>query len=129
MQPQESEEDSGNEYDLYYEPRPAPTLPGMTHERHAESKIEPEPGHQSVEQRVGAAVPFVIPAQSVGGDQQEELGTPVENLSGEGKNLSIGNLLDDHSPNASSSSSAAAAPEVLLPPATKGEIATKTHDL
>lgn len=50
LQLQESDEDSGDEYDLQYEPFQVSTLP-------AEPEMEPEHGPPSVEQSVGVTVP------------------------------------------------------------------------
>lgn len=40
--PQECDEDSGDEYDLHYEPLPVPMPPSVTNERHTELEIESE---------------------------------------------------------------------------------------
>lgn len=110
LQPQESDEDSGDEYDLHYEPLQVTTPPAVAKERHAGPEMEPEHEPQPVERRVGEAVPVAMPAQPLGGDQLEELNTPVENMPGEEINLPVGNV-PGHSPNTPASSSAAVEPE------------------
>lgn len=107
----ESDEDSGNEYDLHYEPLPVPMPPSVTTERHTELETDPEHDSQSEQQRVGAAVPVAIPAQPVGGEQREERNEPAETLPDEEINLPVRNLSGDHSPNTSPSSNIAVEPE------------------
>lgn len=109
-QPQESDEDSGDEYDLHYEPLQVTTPPVVARERDAGPAMEPDCEPQQVEQRVREAVPVAVPAQPLGEEQREELSTSVQQLPGEDVNLPARNL-PDHSPNTSASSSAAAEPE------------------
>ena len=108
-QPQESDEDSGDEYDLHYEPLQVTTPPAVARERDAGPAMEPECEPRQVEQRVREAVPVAMPVQPLGEEQQEELSTSVQQLPGEDVNLPARNL-PDHSPNISASSSAAAEP-------------------
>lgn len=115
-EPQESDEDSGDEYDLHYKPL-APVSPAGSNKRCAGPEMEPEYRPPPVSLRV--SVPATPPVHRFAGEQLEELNTPVENLPGEETNLPTENLPDDHSPSASPSSNAAAEPEELtfqLPP-------------
>ena len=106
-QTQESDEDSGDEYELHYEPLRAPTVPAERKETLGESRMALEHRRPPVEERIEMPAPVAPQAQSPGEDQLEESSTPAENLPGEEIDLPVGNLPDEHSPHASPSSSAA----------------------
>ena len=76
--PQESDEDSGDEYDLHYEPLQ------VLNERDAAQEMESEHRPQPVDQRPEVEAPASVPVQPQGDYQLKEPGPPVENLPDEG---------------------------------------------
>ena len=111
-QNQESDEDSGDEYELHYEPLQAPTVPAERQETFDNPEMQLEHRHLPVE-RAETPVPVAPPAQLPGGDQLEEFNAPAEILPGKRINLPAVKLPNKHSPPASPPSSAAAEPEEL----------------
>ena len=103
---QESDEDSGDEYELHYEPLQAPTVPAERHETFDHPEMQLEHRHLPAD-RAETPAPIAVPAQSPGGDQLLESNALAETLPGEGK------LPDEHSAPASPPASAAAESEEL----------------
>ncbi|KAI3369564.1 hypothetical protein L3Q82_024377 [Scortum barcoo] len=94
-QSQESDEDSGDEYDLHREILPFATVPAATDKNY--TRPEMEPGHMAPPVRQGAEVPVLVllPAQPLGIEHLEDPKTSAANLSDEEINLPAGNLPDD----------------------------------
>ncbi|KAI3354978.1 hypothetical protein L3Q82_004774 [Scortum barcoo] len=107
FQPQESDEDSGDEYDFHREILPFTTVPAATDENY--TRPEMEPGHMAPPVRQGDEVPVLVslPAQPLGIEHlkdpkisaanltDEEINLPARSLSDEEINLPAGNLPDD----------------------------------
>lgn len=109
-EPLDSDEDSGDEYDLHHEPLQVPTSPTVPEERDAEPAREWEHRPPPVKQTVAVPVPDTQPAQPLVEKRLEET-TTVKDLPAEEMNLPAENLPDDRPPSAFPSLTAAAEPE------------------
>lgn len=94
---EESDEDSGDEYELHYEPFQPPTVPAERNDTPVDLDLEREHGHPPAEERADTQVPLAPPVQ------------PAQNRPGKEKDLPAVNLPAQPSPHPSPSSSAAAA--------------------
>lgn len=120
---EESDCDSGDEYELHYEPLQPPTVPAERNETSLGSDMELEHGHPQTEKRAEIQVHVVPPTQLPERDQCEEFNQHAETLLHEDKDLPAGK--------ASPSSSAAADPGELpyqLPPRERHPPKRMTYD-
>lgn len=100
---EESDEDSGDEYELHYEPLQPPTVPVGRHKTSVELNRELEQRHLPAEENAETQVHAAPPEQPPEKEQLEELDQPAENLPREDKDLPAARV--------SPSSRAAAEPE------------------
>lgn len=125
-----SDEDSVDEYELYYESLQAPTAPAERNKTLVESERELEQEHPRVETRVGTSTP-PAPAEPSGDNQLEEFSVLAENAPNEGVAPPAGDSSVKHPPISPPSSSTAAGPEETpyqLPPRERHPPRRMTYD-